>query len=119
MESEMSSKSKKHRSRTNEVLAVILIAFSVLLILSLVTYDPKDPSWNSVGPQQRSSNLIGVFGAYLADFLLSMFGLASLSIPVLLVVIAVRVFFAEEVGVTIKKAIAAILLLTSTAGTFA
>lgn len=115
----MSSKSKKHRSRTNEVLAVILIAFSVLLILSLVTYDPKDPSWNSVGPQQRSSNLIGVFGAYLADFLLSMFGLASLSIPVLLVVIAVRVFFAEEVGVPVKKALGAILLLTATAGTFA
>jgi S-DNA-T family DNA segregation ATPase FtsK/SpoIIIE len=119
MESEMSSKSKKHRSRTNEVLAVILIAFSVLLILSLVTYDPKDPSWNSVGPQQRLSNLIGVFGAYLADFLFSMFGLASLSIPVLMIIIAVRVFFAEEIGIPVKKAIGAILLLTATSGIFA
>jgi S-DNA-T family DNA segregation ATPase FtsK/SpoIIIE len=119
MESEMSSKSKKHRSRTNEVLAVILIAFSVLLILSLVTYDPKDPSWNSVGPQQRLSNLIGIFGAYLADFLFSMFGLASLAIPVLMIVIAVRIFFAEEIGIPVKKAIGATLLLTATAGTFA
>jgi DNA segregation ATPase FtsK/SpoIIIE, S-DNA-T family len=115
----MSSKSKKHRSRANEVIAIVLIAFAVLLILSLVTYDPKDPSWNSVGPQQRSSNLIGIFGAYLADFLLSMFGLASLSIPVLMVVIAMRIFFAEKVGVPFKKAIGAMLLLTATSGFFA
>jgi DNA segregation ATPase FtsK/SpoIIIE, S-DNA-T family len=119
MERAMSSKSKKHRSRTNEVLAIILIAFSVLLILSLVTYDPKDPSWNSAGPQQRTANLIGLFGAYLADFLLSMFGLAALSIPVLMIVIAVRIFFAEEVGVPVKKAFGASLLLTATAGFFA
>ena len=115
----MSSKSKKHRSRANEVIAIVLIAFAVLLILSLVTYDPKDPSWNSVGPQERSSNLIGIFGAYLADFLLSMFGLASLSIPVLMIVIAMRVFFADEVGVPFKKAIGAMLLLTATSGFFA
>jgi S-DNA-T family DNA segregation ATPase FtsK/SpoIIIE len=115
----MSSKSKKHRSRTNEVIAIVLIALAVLLILSLVTYDPKDPSWNSVGPQQRSSNLIGIFGAYISAFLLSMFGLASLSIPILMIVIAVRIFFAEEVGVPVKKAIGATLLLTATSGFFA
>jgi S-DNA-T family DNA segregation ATPase FtsK/SpoIIIE len=115
----MSSKSKNHRSRTNEVLAILFIALAVLLILSLVTYDPKDPSWNSVGPQQRSSNIIGMFGSYISAFTLSLFGLAALFVPILMTVIAVRIFFAEEVAVHLRKIIGATLLIIATAGFFA
>src|SRR2546430_9962309 len=101
----MGSKSKNHRSRTNEVLAILFIALAVLLILSLVTYDPKDPSWNSLGPQVRSSNLIGKFGSYLSAFSLSLFGLPALFLPILMTVIARRIFFAEEFAMTCRKTI--------------
>ncbi|MBI3651115.1 MAG: DNA translocase FtsK [Acidobacteria bacterium] len=115
----MGSKSKHHRSRTNEVIAIVFIALAVLMLLSLVTYDPKDPSWNSVGPQQRSANLIGVFGAYLSAFLLSLFGLAALFMPILMSVIAVRIFFAEELAMHLRKIIGAVFLLIANAGFFA
>jgi S-DNA-T family DNA segregation ATPase FtsK/SpoIIIE len=108
-----------HRSRTNEVLAILFIAFAVLLILSLVTYDPKDPSWNSVGPQVRSSNLIGKFGSYLSAFSLSLFGLAALFIPILMTMLAVRIFFAEELALQLRKIIGAALLIIATSGFFA
>src|SRR5688572_3352561 len=87
-----------HRSRRNDVLAIIFFAVAVLLILSLVTYDPKDPSWNSVSSQQKASNLIGTVGAYLSNIFLELFGLAALVIPVLLIFLALRIFFAEAPG---------------------
>src|ERR1051325_1675417 len=115
----MGSKVRHHRSKMNEVLAILLIALAILLILSLVTYDAKDPSWNSVGPQQRSSNLIGIFGSYISAFLLSIFGLAALFIPILMTVIAVRIFFAEELAMHVRKIIGATLLIIATSGFFA
>ncbi|HYP25826.1 MAG TPA: DNA translocase FtsK [Blastocatellia bacterium] len=104
------------KSLANEVLAVVLVAAAALLMLSLVTYDPKDPSWNAEGPKQEVVNLIGVVGAYLADFFLQLFGLGALVIPVLLVLIAARAFFSDRAEVPVPKVIGATLLLVALSG---
>jgi S-DNA-T family DNA segregation ATPase FtsK/SpoIIIE len=83
----------------------------VLLFLSFITYDPKDPSWNSVGPAGKPQNLIGLLGAYVADFFLQLFGLAALVIPVLMTLIAARVFFSDSARLPVRKSIGALLLL--------
>src|SRR5215208_6853363 len=105
------TKPSNKKSLANEVLAVVLAAIAALLVLSLVTYDPKDPSWNSIGPARSPSNIIGVVGAYVGDFFLQLFGLAALLLPVLLTLIAARTFFSDRAGIPARKALGAALLL--------
>jgi S-DNA-T family DNA segregation ATPase FtsK/SpoIIIE len=105
------SKPSPQKSLAGEVLAVVLIAAAVLLMLSLLTYDPEDRSFNSVGPQVEPHNLIGVVGALLSDAFLQWFGLASLLIPVLLVLVALRAFSTSNKGFPRRKALGATLLL--------
>jgi DNA segregation ATPase FtsK/SpoIIIE, S-DNA-T family len=110
------SKNTGNKSLINEAVAVILVAVAVLLLVSLITYNPKDPSWNSTGGQTSPSNLIGPFGSYLSDFFLQLFGLVALVIPVLLVLIAARIFFSERAEIPIRKAVGAMLLLVALSG---
>ncbi|HKS42017.1 MAG TPA: DNA translocase FtsK 4TM domain-containing protein, partial [Blastocatellia bacterium] len=112
------TKSSNKKSHASEALAVVLVAAAVLLLLSVVTFNPKDPSWNSIGPSQQPKNIIGIFGAYVGDFFLQMFGLASLAIPVLLVLIAIatRAFFSERTEIPVRKALGAGLLLLALSG---
>lgn len=116
----MSTKSRTKpsgkKTLANEVLAVVLIAAAILIVLSLFTYDPRDPSFNSVGPQREPQNLIGVVGAFISDVFLQWFGLASLLIPVLLVLIAVRAFSTKNPGFPARKAAGATLLLIAFSG---
>ncbi|MGA9767877.1 MAG: DNA translocase FtsK [Blastocatellia bacterium] len=112
------TKSSNKKSHASEALAVVLVAAAVLLLLSLVTFNPKDPSWNSTGPLQQPKNIIGAFGAYVGDFFLQLFGLASLAIPLLLVLIAIstRAFFSERTEIPVRKAFGAALLLLALSG---
>jgi len=111
-----SAKKSSGRSLANEVLAVLLVAAAVLLTVSLFTYDPRDPSWNSTGPRESPSNLIGIVGAYIGDFFLQLFGLAALFVPVLLVMIAVRIFFSDRAEIPFRKAAGALFLLIAVSG---
>lgn len=110
------AKSSGGSSLANEVVAVLIVAAAVLLFLSFITYDPKDPSWNSVGPAEKPQNLIGLLGAYVADFFLQLFGLAAMVIPVLMTLIAVRIFFSDSARLPVRKVIGAALLLVVHSG---
>lgn len=116
MRTKSQTKKSESKSLANEVLAVMLVGIAALLLLSLVTYDPKDPSWNSATPKQEPSNIIGVFGAYTGDFFLQLFGLAAFVIPILLVLIAARAFFSDRVEIPARKAIGSALLLLTFSG---
>src|SRR5215216_741423 len=110
------AKPSNKKSLANEVLAVVLAAIATLLLLSLVTYDPKDPSWNSIGPERSPSNIIGITGAYVGDFFLQLFGVAALAIPLLLTLIAARTFFSDRAEIPVRKALGAGLLLMALSG---
>jgi len=99
-----------------EVLAVVLIALAALLLLSLATHNPKDLSWNSTGPAHPPSNLIGRFGAYVSDFFIQMFGLASFSIPLLMAAIALRTLLGGDPVLPARKVAGSALLLAALSG---
>jgi DNA segregation ATPase FtsK/SpoIIIE, S-DNA-T family len=111
----MSTKSRKKsstkKSLANEVLAVVLVAAAILLVLSLFSHKPDDPSVNVVSPKHEPGNLIGVVGAFISDEFLQWFGLASFLIPALLVIVALRAFSTTRPGFPTRKAIGATLLL--------
>src|SRR5712692_4883714 len=116
MSTKSRTKPSAKKSLANEVLAVVLIAAAILIVLSLFTYDPRDPSFNSVGPQHEPRNLIGIVGAIISDEFLQWFGLASLLIPALLVIVAARAFSTTNPGFPARKAVGAALLLVVFSG---
>ncbi len=116
MSTKSRTKPSSKKTLANEVLAVVLVVAAILILLSIFTYDPKDPSFNSVGPQRDPRNLIGIAGAFISDFFLQWFGLASLLVPVLLVLVALRAFSTTNPGFPARKALGAGLLLIAFSG---
>lgn len=105
-------KAKKH-SRSNEVVAIIILALSFLVFLCLLTYSPTDPSFNT-SSSQRTQNWIGVIGAHIADLLFQAIGSSAFIFPVILALIAWHVFHAPDLRPRIGRVIGFLLLVIST-----
>jgi S-DNA-T family DNA segregation ATPase FtsK/SpoIIIE len=56
---------------------LVLVLAALYLALVLVTYDKSDPGWSHSTGGGASHNAGGRFGAWLADVLLSLFGLSA------------------------------------------
>ncbi|MGQ9618211.1 MAG: DNA translocase FtsK [Candidatus Aminicenantia bacterium] len=67
--------------------AVLFFGFALLILLSIVSYDPLDPSFFTQGTSQKINNFIGIIGAYFSDFLIQIFGINSFLIPLVLFLI--------------------------------
>lgn len=79
---EVDQKSRERRLAVlREGIALLLAGVTAYLALSLFSYNSQDPSFNNTG-MDHISNLGGVAGAYLADFLLQLFGYSSVWIPI-------------------------------------
>ena len=105
---------KKH-SRVNEVVAVILIAFAILVFLCLVSFNAQDPSFNTAS-SQRTQNWIGPFGAYFGDILFQAIGISAYLFPALVGLIAWRVFRSETLYPRTSRVVGFLLFLVSTSG---
>ena len=70
------------RSIVAEILGVLLILFSIVLVLSLISFDPKDPP-NSSLSYEEVVNYLGPFGAYLSSKFLTAFGFMSYGLALL------------------------------------
>jgi S-DNA-T family DNA segregation ATPase FtsK/SpoIIIE len=73
-----------HR-RINEFVGLLLLTLAILSGLSLVSFNPDDPSFNiSRNPQftTHPANFVGVVGAYSADVFFQLFGYSAFLIPV-------------------------------------
>jgi DNA segregation ATPase FtsK/SpoIIIE, S-DNA-T family len=80
----------EHR-RVNEFVGLLLATLAILIALSLVSFNPDDPSFNiSRNPRFAGSatNFVGVVGSYAADLFFQTWGLSAFLIPVFLGVYA-------------------------------
>jgi S-DNA-T family DNA segregation ATPase FtsK/SpoIIIE len=71
------------KRRLLESLGFALLLACSLLVLALLTYDPRDPSLNTA-IDAAPHNFLGYSGAVLADLLRQSFGLAAFLIPLVL-----------------------------------
>jgi len=64
------------KKRFTEIMGAALLLLGVAAIISLLSYHHSDPSFNSAatGPIK---NVFGLFGSYLSDLMLQLFGLAA------------------------------------------
>jgi DNA segregation ATPase FtsK/SpoIIIE, S-DNA-T family len=68
----------------NMLLGAVLMLAAALLLLSLATYHPSDPSFDSstgATAPHVVHNLVGPSGAYLSDVLLQTFGITAFALP--------------------------------------
>ena len=89
------------------MLGLVVLVAAVLLLLSLVTYNPADPSLNTVGGGagvRPAHNWAGLVGAYLSDILLQILGVAVLLAPVVMGRVSIAWLRSRPVGSTAVKA---------------
>ncbi len=85
--------SPKEYAGANEIVIVIaLLALAVLLFLCMVTYSPTDWNLFNNSSQYTNHNWIGIVGSVISDLLLQIVGLTAYFLPVLLALIAWRVY---------------------------
>ena len=89
------------------MLGLVVLVAAVLLLLSLATYNPADPSLNTVGGgagARPANNWAGLVGAYLSDILLQTLGVAVLLAPVVMGRVGIAWLRSRPVGSTAVKA---------------
>jgi S-DNA-T family DNA segregation ATPase FtsK/SpoIIIE len=92
------------KGRLNREIWAVVISFTALLILvSLVTYDMRDRSFNTPSGLANTHNWGGFVGAYLADMLLQGLGLTAYLLPVFLGLAAYRLFQPSFKAVALGK----------------
>jgi S-DNA-T family DNA segregation ATPase FtsK/SpoIIIE len=67
-----------------EVALLSLSACALFILISLLTYSNEDAGWSHSGSGQTIANACGVVGAWIADFILSIFGLVAYLFPVMI-----------------------------------
>ena len=65
------------RNRAVEIFGIALLLGAIFLTISLASYAPSDPSFNSAG-EATVQNIMGHPGAIAADLLIQLFGLAGI-----------------------------------------
>ena len=67
--------------RLKITLVVILAAIVIYLFIALFSFNINDPGWSSVSSETTIKNYAGPVGAYIASFILSIFGVVGFVIP--------------------------------------
>ncbi len=100
--------------RLNELVGILLCVSALLLFLALASYSPLDPSLNSASiltGSHAARNWIGIFGAYLSDLVLQVWGVGSFLFPVFMAMLGARWFRSRAVQSPVAKTLGGIWLL--------
>jgi S-DNA-T family DNA segregation ATPase FtsK/SpoIIIE len=89
-----------------EILGISLLALAVLLALSLFSFNPDDVSLNNQpSDPQKTTNLAGVAGSYLADIFFQIFGLTAFLWPFILAFLALKLIRSPEISLRPLKVV--------------
>lgn len=101
--------------RLNEFKGVILIAIGLMVLLSLIRFDPFDLRFHAWPPNNPPKNLLGIFGAYLGGVIIFLFGrISSFILPLLILLLGVKFFRQKIPYLSIPRALGILILLLST-----
>ncbi|HLI77366.1 MAG TPA: DNA translocase FtsK 4TM domain-containing protein, partial [Acidobacteriaceae bacterium] len=103
MKSQRLSYAPTRSRRLNEICGLLVLAAAVLLLLALISYNPADPSLDTVGggtavASHPTHNWTGLSGAYFADLVLQFLGVAALLGPLVLGRVGVSWMRSRRVG---------------------
>ena len=100
------------RKRVNELSGLILFALGLMVLVSLLRFDRMDLPFYTSHPNSPPRNLLGVFGAYIAGFVVTLFGLpASFIIPILVISFGIKFFRQQEPYLSLPRILGIFILL--------
>ncbi|MFC1703698.1 DNA translocase FtsK [Candidatus Omnitrophota bacterium] len=102
----------------NEIKAIILLAIAVLILVSLISYDPLDLPFRTSTPNVPLTNFCKIFGAYLAEGLFFLGGWGSYLFVALLLFWARNKFLSRETGYRMTKILSILVLYCILSGFF-
>ncbi|MBI5249136.1 MAG: DNA translocase FtsK 4TM domain-containing protein [Desulfomonile tiedjei] len=99
-------------SHKRDCFAVIVFAAAVFLLLCLVSYDPRDPSFNVATARPKAANLCGLLGSHVADALVQILGMCAFIVPAGLVFWSIGLFRSHGARFTWADFLSTLLLLS-------
>lgn len=102
------------KGSVSEAIGLVFMALSVISTISLISYNSADPSLNTAGGNQNVHNYIGVFGSYLADIIIQIFGGGAYLIPILVFLYGGNRILGREKGARFLRFAGGCTLLLST-----
>jgi len=106
-------------TQKHEIQGILFWFLALVTLLSLISYRPTDPDpFFVTSGQSEPVNLIGSFGAFLANLLLQLFGIASFLIPIWLMYAGWTRFARQTLRAGITKLAGLLLLALGTTAFF-
>jgi S-DNA-T family DNA segregation ATPase FtsK/SpoIIIE len=102
--------------RFNELIGFLAITVAILMALALLSYSPRDPSFNVAAQTPEvhpAQNWIGPAGAYGADFMFQVLGYAAFLLPMGIFALGVRWFRSRPLDSAVGGLIGYALLILS------
>ncbi len=96
----------KRERLVKELQGMALATLGIFLLLTFVSFDARDVSWNSYSNQGGIHNLGGKLGAQVADLFFSSVGLASLLVPLAILAMAYTLLRFKELRLRSYKLLA-------------
>jgi len=100
----------------NEIKGIVILALSLILLASLVSFSPTDLSWFSSRPNLHVQNWIGIAGAYGAGILFFMVGLSAYLFVGIGIFFSWNKFTSRDLPFNFFKLVSMIILFAVTAG---
>ena len=73
--------SRQLSKNIREISGICLAAIALYLLIALASFNPTDPAWSHAASVDKIHNNAGIFGAWLADVVLYLFGYAGYAFP--------------------------------------
>jgi len=103
----------------NELIGVLLLALSILVFLSLKSYDSADIAFNISTPNSPAHNYIGISGAYIGFGLFLALGFSAYFVPLISFISSINKFRQSPSQNIYVKILGIVLLLCGGAALFA
>lgn len=103
----------------NEIKGIIILAITLILLASLVSFTPYDLSWYTSTPYQPAHNWIGIAGAYGAGILFFLLGYSAYFLAVITIFLSTNKFAHRDVQFNFFKLVSMITLFIVASALFA
>src|SRR5471030_262516 len=102
----------------NEIKGIVILALSLILLASLVSFSPTDLSWFTSKPNMHAHNWIGIAGAYSAGILFFLVGLSAYFLVGIGVFFSWNKFTSRDLPFNFFKFLSILILFIVAAGLF-
>jgi len=103
----------------NEIKGTVVFAIGIIVLASFVSFTPDDLAFHTSSPNIPAKNLIRGFGAYLAGFLLLLFGWPAYIIPLVILYCGINLFRQRMLDLRLPQLLGFLIFLLSISCIFA